>query len=360
MKILFITPGISKRGGCVVVTYLVRELRKRGHRVEVVAFNKQGDKRYLTSWFLWRDLKPKIIELVAKKTEAEQRGEFFQAVRKYVKKEEKKFDRIIIDSWYIFIALISLNIIDKRFFQLVQSDPVFKKKNSKEIWKEELFSILPKIKIQRIVVSKILKQILWERDGAKSQWMQLFVREEFFKADYKIKKSKKLKLVSSSADFNIPEKGLNFLLKVLNKFSQKYDLELTLISGNPIKRENLIKTNFLVKERTATNPQSMIKLLKTGDIYLNSSVKESFGLSLAEAMAMGMPCVALDAMGNREYANEKNMKFVKNEKAFLKALIELTKMAERKRLAKEAKKTMKKYQLQKTVADFEKIIKIQN
>ena len=119
MKILFITPGIAKRGGCIVLTALAREMEKRGHHIKIVAFDKKGDKNYLRSWFLWQDLKPEIIEINCRKTKNEERLEFFQAVREYLVKNENKFDRIILDSWYIFNAIARLNIIDKRFFQLV-------------------------------------------------------------------------------------------------------------------------------------------------------------------------------------------------------------------------------------------------
>ena len=187
--------------------------------------------------------------------------------------------------------------------------------------------------------------------------MRLFIREDFFKKKYKVKKRKKIRLVSSSADFNIPSKGLNFMLKVLNKFAKENNFSLTLISGNPIKKK-IAKINFKIKEKTAESTKEMVQLLKEGDIYLNTSSKESFCLSLAEAMAMGMPCVTLDSVGNREYVNSKNIKFAKNKEDFLKGLKQLLNTAERKRVGAEAKKTMQKYKLSRTVDDFERIIKL--
>ena len=69
MKILFVTRGVSKRGGCIVLTSLTRELRKRGHIVELVAFKRSGDEDYPQSREFWSDLSPKIIEIPKKNGE---------------------------------------------------------------------------------------------------------------------------------------------------------------------------------------------------------------------------------------------------------------------------------------------------
>lgn len=44
--------------------------------------------------------------------------------------------------------------------------------------------------------------------------------------------------------------------------------------------------------------------LQNGDVYVHASVKESFGLALAEALSVGLPVVSLDAKGNRDIVEE--------------------------------------------------------
>ena len=356
MKLLFLTRGISKRGGCIVLTSLVRELRKRGYSVELVAFKRRGDEDYRHGRSFWEDLKPTIVEIPKRENENLQNAEYFMAASKYIKKNSQKYDRVISDSWFSLIATIKSGKINDNFFQLVQSDPEFVPENQSKVWEAELFSLLPRFKIRRIVVSQVLQNIFQKRYFQKTNKMQLFVRNEFFRANFKIRNIDKINLVSSSASFNIQEKGLDFLLEVLKEFSKKNKFELTLITGDPIKKNNFEKYNFIIKEETAEDAKSMVRLLKKGDIYLNASSKESFCLALAEAMAMGMPCVALDSVGNREYINDKNAKFAKNKKEFLHGIYDLMDVSNRQRIGREAKKSMKKYKLEKTIDDFEKII----
>ncbi|MGB3075136.1 MAG: glycosyltransferase [Chitinophagales bacterium] len=40
--------------------------------------------------------------------------------------------------------------------------------------------------------------------------------------------------------------------------------------------------------------------LKDGDVYVHTAINESFGLAIAEALAVGLPVVSLDGRGNRE------------------------------------------------------------
>lgn len=356
MKILFLTRGVSKRGGCIVLTNLTRELRKRGYPVDLVAFKRSGDEDYPRNRAFWEDLNPTLIEIPKKTNTNQQNAEYFKAASDYLKGNSQKYDRIIIDSWFALIGAIKSGKINKKFFQLVQSDPEFKSKNNSQIWEAELFSILPRIKIQRIVVSDVMKRIFSDRYGQKTKAIQLFVRDEFFETNFQVRNTRKLRLVSSSANFNVPEKGLYFLLKALEQFSEKQNFKLILISGDPINNVDFNKYDFEIEEKTAENTKDMIKLLQQGDIYLNSSSRETFCLALAEAMVMGMPCVALDSIGNREYVDGKNAKFAKNRKEFLQGLKDLLDLEERKRVGKAAKKTMKKYNLEKTIKDFEKAI----
>ena len=48
------------------------------------------------------------------------------------------------------------------------------------------------------------------------------------------------------------------------------------------------------------NVDKVEEFLKNSSIYLHSAYSESFGLVLLEAMATGLPCIAIDAKGNRD------------------------------------------------------------
>ncbi len=129
------------------------------------------------------------------------------------------------------------------------------------------------------------------------------------------------------------------------------------MSGRPIKA-NLSKFPFKIKAASAQTPAEMIKILKNNDIYINTSTNESFGLCLAEALAMGMPAIALDSVGNRDCMDGKNGIFVKNKKDFQKGLAKLGDYKFRIKLSKQAKESMKQYTLNNTIGQLKKILDI--
>ena len=102
----------------------------------------------------------------------------------------------------------------------------------------------------------------------------------------------------------------------------------------------------------------MVEELCKHDIYINTSSQEAFCLALAEAIALGVPSLALDSVGNREYINRDNAIFVANPEEFISELLKLENFEFRKKLSLLAKKSMQKYTLENTITQLKKIIDI--
>jgi glycosyltransferase involved in cell wall biosynthesis len=356
LKILFITRNRSKRGGHIVLTSLVRELRKQGYDVSLVAFRPKGEVDFPECEELWKNIQPDIISIPFSLNAEEQILHYTNYAAKYLQKNEKNFDRIILDSWHIAHAAIKSGIVSKKVFHLVQSDPEFFPEDYSKIWKSELFSLLPLIPIRRIVVSNSLASLFEKRYRKRYDVVELFVDDIFFQVKFKCLERKRLRFISSSGDFNVPTKGLDFLLNQLKKI-KKYPFELTLVSGGQIKKK-LGRFPFKINITTTSTRKAMADLLSNHDIYINTSTKETFCLALAEALAVGMPSIAVDSVGNREYMDGKNAIFIKNPKDFSGGLEKLFELKFRKKLSRKAKESMKKYRIENTVNNFKKIIAI--
>ena len=57
-------------------------------------------------------------------------------------------------------------------------------------------------------------------------------------------------------------------------------------------------------------PVELQKLYKNSDIYISSSLSESFSLTILEAMAMGLPVIATDTVGSRGLIDDKINGFI--------------------------------------------------
>jgi glycosyltransferase involved in cell wall biosynthesis len=354
IKILFITRGRSSRGGHVVFTNIVRELRKDGYDVTLTTFESKERMKKVVPY--WEDIDVNLVEIPDVEDRNSEQIAHIKAASAYLKENADKFDRIIIDSWFIMLAALRENIFSDKIFHLVQSDPAFSPENQEEFWKSELFNLLPTTQANRIVVSESLAMDFKERYKRKFDHIRLFVDEAYLKSKFEVRNRKRLKIVSSSATFNIKTKGLDFLLEQLEKING-LEFELTLISGAGIEKD-LQGYSFPIKVENAKNSSEMSKELSRHDVYVNTSTKESFCLALAEALAIGMPAVALDSVGNREYMDGENAIFIEKTANFIPSLLKIKDFEFRKKLSIRAKKSMRKYTLKNSVEGLKKIINI--
>lgn len=353
-KILFVTRGRGPRGGHIVFINIVRKLREDGYNVTLTTFESKEKMKIDVPY--WDNIDVNFVEIPHILERDSEQIVHVQAASAYIKESLDKFDKIIVDSWFLLLAIVRENIISNKIFQLVQSIPAFAPENQKEFWKSELFNLMPVIPINRIAVSRALANHFKEKYDKEFDFIQLFLDEVYLKSQFDVKNNEILKIVSSSATFNATTKGLDFLLDQLEEIKD-LKFELTLISGDEIKKD-LSKYSFPIKIRSAKNPSEMVDELCKYDVYVNTSVEESFCLALAEAIAIGMPAIALDSIGNREYMDGENAIFVERKEDFIPKLLTMKDFSFRKKLSAKAKESMQKYTIDNTMKKFKEIIDI--
>ena len=150
------------------------------------------------------------------------------------------------------------------------------------------------------------------------------------------------------------EKAPEDLVKIFNILVKKHpDWHLDIIGdGNEREKiENYLKKHNLEEKVTLhgfQNKEYIDYYLHKSSLYVMTSLTESFGIVLLEAMSHGLPCVAFSsAEGAREIITSgKNGYLIKNRNysAMIKKIEDLMKDEEvRKQLGKEARKSIKKY-----------------
>ena len=352
MDILFITRNRSGRGGHILVVNLVKQLRTRGHTVTLVAFKPEGEADFPDCEVLWEGSNAVLIPIAASDDYNEQMSLYISAGTDYLRKNAEKFDRVILDSWFTMGAGINAGIITEKVYHLAQSSPVFKPKDSSKIWESLFFDLLPRYPVQRIVPSEADAALYREQYRQTCSVLPLYLSDAFHQSSLEIHERSPLRLVTSAADFNLPQKGLDFLLDSLKTFTG-FPFTLTLISGKPIERD-LTNFPFSIELQSADSPEKMVALLQESDIYLCTSRKESFCFALAEALAMGMPAIALDSVGNRDYKT--GFAFIENDTDFLPTLATFQDKTIREEWAARAKRSVSEYRLDRTIDVFNEII----
>ncbi|MFN3820689.1 MAG: glycosyltransferase family 4 protein [bacterium] len=100
-----------------------------------------------------------------------------------------------------------------------------------------------------------------------------------------------------------PAKGLNDLVKALNILvSNGRNVRLTLISPDVTALES---AQFPYEIINSQDDGQLVEAYRGGDIFVNPSWREGFGLPVLEAMACGLPIITTDCGGIREFVRHR-------------------------------------------------------
>lgn len=353
MKTLLLTRTLSNRGGSIIVANLVKQLRTQGYDIDFVGFKLRGDEDFPGCAPLYKDSGITILEVDCFDEQPLQMKAYIDAAQSYLHENKDKYDKIILDSWFSAIAGSVEQLPYDKTFHLVQSDPQFEPEDVSVVWQSRLFSMVPLLPMQRIVVSKSLQKLFHERYDKEYPRIDLYVDDRYRKADFAVQDSKPLRLISTAANYGMPSKGLIFLLDQLKQLNQPFTL--TLVSSAPI-TQDLLQYDFPIAIERAETPEEMVGFLQAHDVYINTSIKETFCLALAEAVTLGMPTIALDSVGNRDYANGDNFIFVKDKDDFLPELVRLFDVETRRSLHAKARPSMAHYTIESMTEQLKTIV----
>lgn len=354
-KILFLTRNRSSRGGHMILFELIDKIRSQKISAELATLETSENINKTNNLKLWENKRFKSILVESNENKNQERLNYIEQATHYINLEYNNYDRIILDSWYNVLGAIKSKKVSEKIFHLAMGDP--DNQSGSDFWKNILFDTIPFFPINRIALSKSSGEVLMNRYGIKTQVMTTYVNDIFHETDFFVTDRITLNVVASAADFNPNEKGLDLLLNSLENLSMKYKLKLTLVTLEPIKHD-ITKFTFPIEIVNANTPEAVAKELSKHDIFVNTSVRETFCMALAEAITLGMPAIALDSIGNREYFNGSNFIFVKKPADFVSQLESIFDINRRKSLNKVAKLSMAKYTSEVMVQSFSKIINL--
>lgn len=97
-------------------------------------------------------------------------------------------------------------------------------------------------------------------------------------------------------------KGVSLFLELINKI--EFPIKIILVGGNlePIKRLN--DSRFILIDRTES-AKELAEIYSIADVFINTSLEETFGLTTAEALACGTPAIVFNSTACPEVIDEK-------------------------------------------------------
>ncbi len=126
----------------------------------------------------------------------------------------------------------------------------------------------------------------------------------------KLKRNKKLHLLYSG--YLVERKGVNYILYSLNTLINELNfknVKLTIIGEGPEKSKLLklsknLKVDNHVMWKSFLTREEFIKEIINSNIFLLLSNSEAYGITVAEALALGTPCIVTKITALKEFLNE--------------------------------------------------------
>jgi glycosyltransferase involved in cell wall biosynthesis len=136
------------------------------------------------------------------------------------------------------------------------------------------------------------------------------LNNETEKAVNKVNHNKKIKLLYWG--YLVHRKGVDFILNSLNTLVNDTgckDIVLTIVGDGPEKQKLLNKAADLnlhdyIVWKSFLPQEDLIKEIKCADIFILLSRSEAYGISVAEALAMGTPCIITNKTALKEFKDE--------------------------------------------------------
>lgn len=109
---LFVTREPSNRGGQIVLTNLIRKLKRQGVALDFVGFKVEGEADFPDCEHLYEGLGIRLVSVPKYSSDAEQMREYIDAATAELRAVQDNYDKVVLDSWYSAAAGI-----------LAQADP---------------------------------------------------------------------------------------------------------------------------------------------------------------------------------------------------------------------------------------------
>ena len=368
MHILFVCPELRDRGGNFLVSELAHRLPKYGWKVTVATLVAEGDPVIRSgSESLWKNISILPINIPAEKGTLAYVSESILCTNKFL--QNFKADIYVADGGLPPLGLRISNqqpalIFNQGLQDCTKIDEQLPNHDEQSI--RTIDKILRSIglltNIPIVTVSNPHKEKLNNLYGKLNiNVIEPGIATPFFnvmKENFKL--SSPVIVATSGANLVDKGKGFGFLCQSLNLLFQSGVNFILRIHSTEFKPD-MFDMRFPFELVPAASPDHLARELCKADIYVNASVYETFCLSIAEALAVGLPSVVTNSTGPKTYLNGDNNICVEERSpaVFSLAIKRLLEMNEEKRtnMGQSARKTMSVYTLENMVHKWDMLLR---
>lgn len=185
------------------------------------------------------------------------------------------------------------------------------------LWKKKMTDALEKAQEVLCVSNFLRQQLLMQNIKCNPKVIGNFVDDRLFNINLDYKKNDTLKLlhIAYYPGFIKDEDNLFQALSIIR--DRGYDFHITFVGGGEPKGGYICENPFklLVKKYKLESAATIIggasrrkisELMTECDIYVSSSISETFGIAMCEAMLSGKPAVLTNNGGSSEYITPDN------------------------------------------------------
>ena len=162
-----------------------------------------------------------------------------------------------------------------------------------------------------------------------------------------------------SSSLNDPLKRFDFVVRILKKLSESTNRSITLVAiGMPTKINTFNSKIKIIQPGLLSDEKTILSFYASMDILISASLTESFGLSIAEAGALGIPSIVQNGSGSSEIIIDGLNGLVANDEAeFISKLIEFsTNFSLREKLSNNIKTYAREnWHIEKVAARYDEI-----
>lgn len=113
----------------------------------------------------------------------------------------------------------------------------------------------------------------------------------------------------------VPEKNYELLLEACSRLEKNYDFETWIIGGGPERQslEKMIAERAISSVKLLGNQDNPYPFIKAADTYISTSVTESYGLTIQEALVLKVPVIAVECPAIKETLDSKFGFLIEND-----------------------------------------------
>lgn len=332
MNILIVPSWFPTKENPVLGSFFLEQaqaLSKEGHKITIL-YPEVIQIRHMKNW---RGLsideeahgevtvyRKKLVNVIPQRY-SKKRAELFKKgladLLAFYEKRHGKAEMIHAHSW-IWAGYAAVSLKDRYFYKVVVTEHSSKLlMNTYTPYEAEVYKQTISAADRIIAVGPALKERLEELSNKDVELIPNIVSDEF--VDYPVRsRGNKTPTHFITVSFLTKNKQID---KIIESFAQRYrnkDAQLTIVGDGPEQQYlvGLVK-NLNIADQVIfagrVDRSSIPKLLNSADVYISASKVETFGVSIIEALAIGLPVIAYNSGGPALSVNSGNGILLEND-----------------------------------------------